>query len=153
MAKLVLSMQGQMLSEFAIEKQRMTVGRKTDNDIHIDNIAVSGRHAEVVRLIDQYYIQDLNSTNGTFINGQRITKRVLMDGDVALIGKHELRFSASPGQAPAVPADEAPVDHTRTVPIRAPSFAAKPEPSATVASRSWLERITGWMDTLSRKGN
>ena len=90
--KLVLSLNGSVLSEFALEKERMTIGRKPHNDIQVDNLAVSGTHAAILTILSDSFIEDLDSTNGTFINGKLIKKHALRDGDVIAIGKHELRY-------------------------------------------------------------
>jgi pSer/pThr/pTyr-binding forkhead associated (FHA) protein len=70
----------------------MTIGRKDDNDIRIDNLAVSGHHAKLLTIFDDSFLEDLDSTNGTYVNGRPITKHPLKNGDVIVIGKHELRY-------------------------------------------------------------
>jgi pSer/pThr/pTyr-binding forkhead associated (FHA) protein len=92
MAKLILSLDGQVLGEFALDKERMTIGRRPGNDIRIDNLAVSGEHATVTTILNDSFLQDLDSTNGTLVNGQPIKKHVLQDGDEVQIGKHMLRY-------------------------------------------------------------
>ncbi len=92
MAKLVLSFNGETLREFPLEQETLTIGRMDDNDIHIDNLAVSGKHAKVLTVLNDSFIEDLESTNGTFINGEKISKHALRDGEIIAIGKHELRY-------------------------------------------------------------
>jgi pSer/pThr/pTyr-binding forkhead associated (FHA) protein len=92
MAKLVLSFSGETVREYELDQEIMTIGRKTDNDIHIDNLAVSGNHAKILTILNDSFIEDLNSTNGTFINGQKINKHALQNGEIILIGKHELKY-------------------------------------------------------------
>ncbi len=92
MAKLLLSFNGEIVREYELDQEIMTIGRKTDNDIHIDNLAVSGNHAKILTILNDSFIEDLNSTNGTFINGQKINKHALQNGEVILIGKHELKY-------------------------------------------------------------
>ncbi len=92
MSKLVLSMNGVVQSEFELDKERITIGRKPDNDIQIDNLAVSGKHALVISILDDSFLEDLGSTNGTYINGKLIKKHALKNGDVIAIGKHELKY-------------------------------------------------------------
>ena len=92
MGKLVASLNGAIQGEFELNKERMTIGRKSDNDIHIDNLAVSGKHALVITILDDSFLEDLGSTNGTYVNGKLIKKHALRDGDVIGIGKHELRY-------------------------------------------------------------
>jgi len=92
MGKLVLSLNGAVQGEFQLNKERMTVGRKPDNDVQIDNLAVSGKHALVITILDDSFLEDLGSTNGTYVNGKLIKKHALRDGDVIGIGKHELKY-------------------------------------------------------------
>ena len=92
MAKLVLSFNGEPLSEYDLDQETVTIGRKADNDIQIDNLAVSGKHAKILTILDDSFIEDLESTNGTFINGEKINKHALRNGEVIAIGKHELAF-------------------------------------------------------------
>ena len=92
MAKLVLSLNGVMQGEYPLDKERTTIGRKPDNDIPIDNLAVSGKHALVITILDDSFLEDLGSTNGTYVNGKLIKKHALKDGDVVAIGKHELKY-------------------------------------------------------------
>ncbi len=92
MGKLVLSLNGAVQGEFQLNKERMTVGRKPDNDVQIDNLAVSGKHALVITILDDSFLEDLGSTNGTYVNGKLIKKHALRDGDVVGIGKHELKY-------------------------------------------------------------
>jgi len=91
-AKLVLSLNGAVLREFPLTQERITVGRKPDNDIHIDNLAVSGQHALIITILNDSFLEDLGSTNGTFVNGKLIKKHALQNGDVIAIGKHELKY-------------------------------------------------------------
>ncbi|OGT81407.1 MAG: hypothetical protein A3H91_06715 [Gammaproteobacteria bacterium RIFCSPLOWO2_02_FULL_61_13] len=92
MAKLVLNMNGVVQGEYELNKERLTVGRKPDNDIQIDNLAVSGKHAMIITILDDSFLEDLGSTNGTYVNGKLIKKHALKDGDVIAIGKHELKY-------------------------------------------------------------
>jgi len=92
MAKLVLSFNGTAVREYELDQEIMTIGRKTDNDIQIDNLAVSGNHAKILTILNDSFIEDLNSTNGTFIDGKKISKHALQNGEVILIGKHELKY-------------------------------------------------------------
>lgn len=92
MAKLVLSFNGDVVREYELDQEILTIGRKADNDIHIDNLAVSGNHAKVLTILNDSFIEDLDSTNGTFISGEKITKHALKHGDVITVGKHELKY-------------------------------------------------------------
>lgn len=92
MAKLILSMDGLVLKEIALTKERTTIGRKPHNDIQIDNLAISGEHAAIVTLLSDSFLEDLNSTNGTYVNGQPVKKHFLKDNDVVELGKYRLKF-------------------------------------------------------------
>ena len=92
MAKLVLSLNGVVQGEYELSKERLTIGRKAENDITIDNLAVSGKHALVISILDDSFLEDLGSTNGTYVNGKLVKKHALKDGDVVAIGKHELKY-------------------------------------------------------------
>jgi pSer/pThr/pTyr-binding forkhead associated (FHA) protein len=92
MARLVLSLDGQILAEYNMNKERYTVGRLPDNDIRIDNPAVSGHHSLIINILNDSFLEDLNSTNGTYVNGKLIKKHALQHGDVITVGHHQLRF-------------------------------------------------------------
>lgn len=92
MAKLVLSMNAAVQGEYQLDGERLTIGRKPENDIQIDNLAVSGKHALIITILDDSFLEDLGSTNGTYVNGKLIKKHALKDGDVIAIGKHELKY-------------------------------------------------------------
>jgi pSer/pThr/pTyr-binding forkhead associated (FHA) protein len=92
MARMILSLNGQVLAEYNLSKERYTVGRLPDNDIRIDNPAVSGHHSLVINILNDAFLEDLNSTNGTYVNGKLIKKHALAHGDVVTIGHHQLRF-------------------------------------------------------------
>ena len=92
MAKLILKYEDRALQEFAIGAEEMQIGRLPDNTVAIDNPAVSSRHASVMRVGESYIVKDLASTNGTFVNDERITERFLHDGDVVQVGKHTILF-------------------------------------------------------------
>ena len=92
MARMILSLNGQTLAEYNLSKERYTVGRLPDNDIRIDNPAVSGHHSLIINILNDAFLEDLNSTNGTYVNGKLIKKHALSHGDVVTIGHHQLRF-------------------------------------------------------------
>jgi pSer/pThr/pTyr-binding forkhead associated (FHA) protein len=104
MARLILSLDNQVLAEYNMTKERYTVGRLPDNDVRIDNPAVSGHHSLIINILNDSFLEDLNSTNGTYVNGKLIKKHALQHGDVITIGHHQLRFSDQ--QAPEVEQDE-----------------------------------------------
>jgi pSer/pThr/pTyr-binding forkhead associated (FHA) protein len=92
MARLVLSLDEQQLAEYNMSKERYTVGRLPDNDIRIDNPAVSGHHALIINILNDSFLEDLNSTNGTYVNGKLVKKHALQHGDMITVGHHSLRF-------------------------------------------------------------
>lgn len=92
MARLILSLDGQVLAEYNMTKERYTLGRLPDNDVRVDNAAVSGHHALIINILNDSFLEDLNSTNGTYVNGKLIKKHALQHGDVITIGHHHLRF-------------------------------------------------------------
>ncbi|MBV6425220.1 MAG: hypothetical protein NAOJABEB_03035 [Steroidobacteraceae bacterium] len=92
MARLILSLDSQVLAEYNMNKERYTIGRLPDNDIRIDNPAVSGHHSLIINILNDSFLEDLNSTNGTYVNGKLIKKHALQHGDVVTVGHHQLRF-------------------------------------------------------------
>lgn len=98
MARLILTHEGAVIREYKLDKEKTTVGRKPSNDIHLEDPTVSGEHAVFLNL-KNFYVEDLGSTNGVILNGKRITKRQLENGDIVRIGRHEFKFvSESSGQ-------------------------------------------------------
>ena len=104
MARLILSLDNQVLAEYNMTKERYTIGRLPDNDVRIDNPAVSGHHSLIINILNDSFLEDLNSTNGTYVNGKLIKKHALQHSDVITIGHHQLRFSDQ--QAPETEQDE-----------------------------------------------
>ena len=92
MAKLILSLENAPLGEYPLDKERMTIGRRPTNDIHIDNLAVSGEHAAIVQMGRDYFIEDLGSTNGTIVNAKVVKKHLLQHADVIELGKYQLKY-------------------------------------------------------------
>jgi len=93
MPTITLKFKENAISEFTLDKgQAMTIGRRDDNDITIENLAVSGHHAKIDSVGDGYLLTDLQSKNGSFVNNQNVTSHWLKHGDVITIGKHSLVF-------------------------------------------------------------
>lgn len=92
MAKIILSMDGLTLKEISLTKERTTIGRKPHNDIQIDNLAISGEHAVIVTILNDSFLEDLGSTNGTVVNGQPVKKHFLQNGDAIELGKYRLKY-------------------------------------------------------------
>ena len=100
MARLILSLDNQVLAEYNMSKERYTIGRLPDNDVRIDNPAVSGHHSLIINILNDSFLEDLNSTNGTYVNGKLIKKHALQNGDVITIGHHQMRFSDQESNQP-----------------------------------------------------
>jgi len=92
MAKLHFLLDGNPMGEFELDKERITIGRRPSNQIHIDNLAVSGEHAVIVTIGNDSFLEDLNSTNGTMVNGKVIKKYVLQHQDMIEFGKYQLQY-------------------------------------------------------------
>ncbi len=134
MARLILSLDGAVLAEYNMNKERYTIGRLPDNDIRIDNPAVSGHHSLIINILNDSFLEDLNSTNGTYVNGKLIKKHALQHGDVITAGHHQLRF---------VEDDEAQQDEFEKTMVIQPSArpveklrAAVNDPAATASRRT-----------------
>lgn len=127
MSKIILSMDGRVLKEYPLDKERLTIGRKPENDIHIDNLAVSGRHAAVVTILNDSFLEDLGSTNGTLVNGNPVQKHFLQDNDLIEIGKYKMKYIAGK----AMNAEEE-SDMDKTMVLRKSAKPAAPAPSAEV---------------------
>jgi pSer/pThr/pTyr-binding forkhead associated (FHA) protein len=126
MAKLILSMDGLVLKEIQLTKERTTIGRKPHNDIQIDNLAVSGEHAVLVTILADSFLEDLGSTNGTMVNGQPVKKHFMQNNDVIELGKYKLKYVAD-----AAPAGAAKADFEKTMILR--PGAMRPAPAAPAA--------------------
>lgn len=92
MPKMIVSIDGVVIKEVQLTKDRTTLGRRPYNDIVIDNLAVSGEHAALQMAGHEVYLEDLDSTNGTYINGKSIKKQLLRNGDAVEIGKYKIKF-------------------------------------------------------------
>jgi pSer/pThr/pTyr-binding forkhead associated (FHA) protein len=99
MGKLVVSLDGVVIKEVQITKDKTTLGRRPYNDIVIDNLAVSGEHAVLQMVGADVFIEDLNSTNGTYINGKAIKKQLLTHNDTVEIGKYKIKYLVEDGSA------------------------------------------------------
>lgn len=139
MAKLILSLEGQLIKEFTLSKERTSIGRKPHNDIQIDNLAVSGEHAIIMTILNDSFLEDLGSTNGTLINGQAVKKHFLQNGDTVEIGKYKLKYV---NEAPATMNQD---EFEKTMVLRAPPAAAvrKPEVKNLGDTQTNIQAIPG----------
>lgn len=108
MSKLVCTLDDRVINEYPLTKERISIGRRQNNDIVIDNLAVSGLHAVIVTIGKDSFLEDANSTNGTFVNLKPVRKHVLVDNDVIEIGRHQFKYvhgsskvTITPSTAPA----------------------------------------------------
>ena len=131
MAKLILSMDGLVLKEIPLTKERTTIGRKPHNDIQIDNLAVSGEHAVIVTILNDCFLEDLGSTNGTLVNGNPVKKHFLQSNDVVELGKYRLKFV---GEAPVPAAAAEKADFEKTMVLRPSAMKAASEQARAVGA-------------------
>lgn len=131
MARLILSLGGQILAEFNMTKERYTIGRLPDNDVRIDNPAVSGHHSLIINILNDSFLEDLSSTNGTYVNGKLIKKHALQHGDVVTIGHHQLRYVETVAEE-----EEQDDEFARTMIIEDPGEAVKEAALSSAASAS-----------------
>ena len=126
MGKLVVSLDGVVIKEVQITKDKTTLGRRPYNDIVIDNLAVSGEHAVLQMVGADVFIEDLNSTNGTYINGKAIKKQLLAHNDTVEIGKYKIKYMVDEG-----------TDYERTLVLKPgtmPALAAAAQPRGAAHS-------------------
>jgi pSer/pThr/pTyr-binding forkhead associated (FHA) protein len=116
MAKLVVLSEGQKGRTYELKVERTTVGRLDDNAFHLPEQSVSSHHAEILLRGDDIVIKDLNSTNGTFINGEKVTEQVLKPGQILRFGSVELRLEGDGAAGAAVNQTKKQADQTRAIP-------------------------------------
>lgn len=103
MPKLIVSIDGVVIKEVQLTKDRTTLGRRPYNDVVIDNLAVSGEHAVLQMSGNEIYLEDLNSTNGTCVNGKAVRKQLLQSGDFVEIGRYNIKYVSEADAAGPVP--------------------------------------------------
>jgi pSer/pThr/pTyr-binding forkhead associated (FHA) protein len=140
MARLILSLDSQVMAEYNMNKERYTIGRLPDNDIRIDNGAVSGHHSLIINILNDSFLEDLNSTNGTYVNGKLIKKHALQHGDVITVGHHQLRFAEDDEaqdefeKTMVIQPSQRPMEKIRN--LREAAAAAAPDASTTAAHKT-----------------
>ncbi len=100
-AKIIISSEDRIIKEVELDKERVTIGRKPYNDIVIDHRAVSGQHATITLMLEDAILEDLGSTNGTFLNGEKVYRQKIVDGDKVTIAVFEMKYVASPAKIAA----------------------------------------------------
>lgn len=133
MARLILSLGEQVLAEYNMTKERYTIGRLPDNDVRIDNPAVSGHHSLIINILNDSFLEDLNSTNGTYVGGKLVKKHALQNGDTITIGHHQLRY------VDVQAADPEQEEFEQTMVISQ----TRPDPAKIQAAADALERASG----------
>lgn len=150
MPKMIVSIDGVVIKEVQLTKDRTTLGRRPYNDIVIDNLAVSGEHAVLQLSGNEVFLEDLNSTNGTYVNGKAVKKQLLQNNDTVEIGKYKIKFInevpgatfektmiIKPGMVPPLPAKApgaAAAGAPAAAPATAPAVNGKPADAAANAS-------------------
>ena len=147
MGKLVVSLDGVVIKEVQLTKDKTTLGRRPYNDIVIDNLAVSGEHAVLQMVGNDVFIEDLNSTNGTYINGKAVKKQLLAHNDTVEIGKYKIKYLVDDG-----------AEYEKTMimkPGQVPSGAPSPQPgfshTAPLGSPSVFGGLGGGVSPASIK--
>ena len=148
MAKLIIKFNDEVIDHIELKQGDMKIGRKPGCEIHIDNLAISGEHANIFTVGDDSFIQDLNSTNGTFIGNKKIAKHHLKNGDAVVIGKHTFVYFSDTAR-------KQPEDFAKTVIInpgaRAPVVEQpKPAPAPMPASVANSEPPAITVETTSK---
>jgi pSer/pThr/pTyr-binding forkhead associated (FHA) protein len=150
MAKLVLTLDGAMLGEQDLDKELVTIGRRPNNDVHIDNLAVSGSHAVVRTIGNDSFLEDLDSTNGTMVNGKAIKKHILQHGDVIELGKYQIRYvNEAAVNAGAIGGASADFEKTMIIRPSTMKAVAPAAPSAEVVSPS-IQSTTTVQDIMQQ---
>jgi pSer/pThr/pTyr-binding forkhead associated (FHA) protein len=149
MSTLTLRFGETVKGEYTLEKgESLTIGRRENNDVVIDNAAVSGAHGKIDGLDQGWLLTDLKSKNGTFVNGKLITSHWLKDADTITIGKHTLVFSLAEGESP--PAGEESIDKTMVLDTDLHRF-MKAESTGEMAGPKAKEEVTGTLSFLKGK--
>lgn len=125
MARIILYLDGVVLQEMTLSKERVMIGRHASNDLVIENRAISGEHAVIVTILHDSFLEDLNSTNGTLVNGHPIKKHFLQNGDIVELAKYKLHFFADAPRAVDPAAVKAPsIPALAKTPVRSPDTGA-----------------------------
>jgi pSer/pThr/pTyr-binding forkhead associated (FHA) protein len=126
MSKLIMTLDGAVIREFPVDKDSISIGRKHGNDIQLNDLTVSGRHALIVTMGEHVYVDDLGSTNGTLLNGSRVAKTLIKQGDVIQVGNYQFTFYGD---------DEQEYEPTMFIQAEIEDTQAKPPTTATRGER------------------
>ena len=135
-AKLITTSSSGEKTEYELVNETTTIGRKPGNDIQIDNLSVSGRHAQVITILEDSFLEDLGSTNGTYVNGKLIKKHALEDGDNITLGKYQITYKSG--------ASSSEQDFEQTMIIR-PGEAGMPETAGSKEIDKSVQKISAAM--------
>lgn len=100
MAHLVITLKEKLIGEYPIDKDKLSIGRKPNNDICLNHLAVSGHHSQIITVLDSSFLEDLNSTNGTYVNSRLVKKHALEHGDLISIGDYRIKFANEQADIP-----------------------------------------------------
>jgi len=131
MPKMIVSIDGVVIKEVQLSKDRTTLGRRPYNDIVIDNLAVSGEHAVLLMTGNDVHLEDLNSTNGTYVNGKAVKKQLLQNSDTIEIGKYKIKYI---NEAPGATFEKTMIIKPGSIPPAAPAQPHAPAPAPAAAS-------------------
>ena len=144
MPKMIVSIDGVVIKEVQLSKDRTTLGRRPYNDIVIDNLAVSGEHAVLLMNGNEVYLEDLNSTNGTYVNGKAVKKQLLQNYDTVEIGKYKIKYV---NEAPGASFDKTMIIKPGSTPPPAP---AQAKPAAPAGATGYdMSHVHGSIKVLS----
>lgn len=138
MPKMIVSIDGVVIKDVQLTKERTTLGRRPYNDVVIDNLAVSGEHAAVQMMGNEVFLEDLNSTNGTYVNGKAIKRQQLHHGDTIEVGKYKIQFVS-----------ELEGEHFDKTMVFRPGMVIPPSPAATSVERTVSGELQGCIRVLS----
>ncbi len=140
MDKIMILQNGHVLKEVELDKQQLVIGRDEKNGIHLDDLSVSRRHALLSCALDEYFIEDLGSTNGTLLNDRPVTKHILKSGDLLRIGEYVLSFERA---EPDLMIDDEDPEKTQVIRTVAPKPRQSPPPISVTPKTATLKYFRG----------
>lgn len=146
MPKMIVSIDGVVIKEVQLTKDRTTLGRRPYNDIVIDNLAVSGEHAVLQMTGNEVYLEDLNSTNGTYVNGKAVKKQLLQNNDTVEVGKYKIKYI---NEAAGPTFEKTMILKAGAVPPLPPAAARPQPPAASAAQAAELGQLHAAIKVLS----